>query len=534
LSLISLRFVLFVLITFLAYFLFPKKYKWTVLLVASYAYYFLNCNKYVIYLVVTTVTTFLGGLIIEKMAQKSSCTLKSHKEDWSKEERKAFKNKALKQKKLMLALVLVINFGILAFLKYFGFLATSINAGLSAVGLSAQLPYFKLVLPLGISFYTFQAMGYLIDIYRGKFAAERNIAKFALFVSFFPQIIQGPIAFYSDLAHQLYEPHKFNYDKFKSGSLLIIWGVFKKIVIADRAVKMVNLVTHDYEKFSGTYILLAALMYSLQLYADFSGGIDVCRGIAEILGIEMAQNFKRPYFSKSLTEYWHRWHITLGAWLRTYLFYPISISKAFLNFGKSLKKKTNRHIGKVLPTSIASLITFIVIGIWHGANWKYVAFGLWNGIMIMLAELCRPFLDKLTEKLRIDKNNFFYRVFAMIRTFILVLIGYYFDIAKNFTSAIKMLWLSVSDVHWANFFNYSCLLPSKLDRLDYLVIIAGAIVMFVLSVIQEKNGKSIRELLYNKSLGLQWTLYIILILVTLVFGYYGPGTSPSDFVYMQF
>ena len=255
---------------------------------------------------------------------------------------------------------------------------------LGAVGLDIAMPDFKLVLPLGISFYTFQTMGYVIDVYRGKFRAAKNPAKFALFASFFPQIVQGPIAFYSDLAYQLYAPHDFNYNRFKSGGILALWGLFKKLVIADRAVAMVKLVAGNYSDFKGTYILMAVCMYAIQLYADFSGGIDICRGFAEMLGITMAQNFRQPYFSRSLTEYWHRWHITLGEWLRTYLFYPISISKPFLKMGKQLKKHGLKHLGKVLPTSIASLITFIVIGVWHGAAWKYVAFGLFNGMAILI------------------------------------------------------------------------------------------------------------------------------------------------------
>ena len=533
-ALMSLKFLALVSVVFIVYYLFPKKYQWTVLLAASYFYYIFTCNKYVIYLAVTTVTTFIGALILQSVKEKADFKLKAHKEDWNKDERKAFKKKTTGRKKLILVSVLLLNFGILAFLKYFGFLAGSVMGLLNDLGLDAQLPRFKFLLPLGISFYTFQAMGYIIDVYRSKVKAEKNIAKFALFVSFFPQIIQGPIGFYSDLAHQLYEPHKFSYDKFKSGGLLILWGIFKKLVIADRAVKIIWLVAPHYEKFSGTMILTTALVYAVQLYADFSGGIDVCRGVAEILGIEMAENFRRPYFSKTLTEYWHRWHITLGAWLRTYLFYPMSISSVFLKFGKTLKKKTSKHIGKVLPTSIASLITFLVIGIWHGASWKYVAFGFWNGAAIMISALLQPFNDKLTEKLRINKENFFYKIFAMIRTFLLVLVGYYFDIATGFSAAIKMMWRSVTDFHISDYANLACLIPTKLDQYDYIIIGAGTLIILIVSIIEECTGKNLRETLSSKPVILQWPLYLLLICTIILFGVYGPGTCPSEFVYMQF
>ena len=534
-SLMSINFLIFVGVVFILYYLFPwKKYQWVILLLASYFYYIFTCNQYVVYLLVTTLTTYGGALLIERIADSCSSTLKSHKGDWEKPQRKAYKNRMNGYRRTILILVLVLNFGILSFLKYFDFLAGSIDSLLGQLGLAFPMPSLNLVLPLGISFYTFQSMGYLIDVYRNKFPAEKNVAKFALFVSFFPQIVQGPIAFYSDLAHQLYEKHSFRYESFKSGGLLILWGVLKKLVIADRAVQMINLVTKQYQDFSGSFILRAALMYALQLYADFSGGIDVCRGIGEILGITMAENFRRPYFSKTLTEYWHRWHITLGEWLRTYLFYPISISKSFLKMGKNLKKHGLRHLGRVLPTGIASLITFIIIGIWHGAAWKYVAFGVWNGGVILFSALMQPISDNMLTRLHIRKESWPYMIFSMARTFLLVLIGYYFDIAVNFKAAMIMLWRSVADFSLRDFSDFSCLMDSSLTGKDYLVIIFGCLVIFIISLIQEKTGRSVREQLSEKSILIQWPLYILLILMIVILGVYGPGSNPAEFVYMQF
>lgn len=534
-GIISLEFFSFSAIAILIYYIFPvKKYQWTVLLAASYFYYIFNCNKYVIYMLVTTLTTYFGPLLIGKITENGRRYLAENKEILTKEQKKKFKNTTKTKKKAVLAAVLIFNFGILAFVKYFGFCADIVHSLLGMVGINYVEPSFNLIIPLGISFYTFQSMGYVIDVYRGKVTAERNFGKLALFVSFFPQIIQGPIAIYSDLAHQLYEPKKFNYDNFKSGGLLIIWGLFKKLIIADRAFKVIDLVAKDSPKFSGTYILFAVGLYAVQLYADFSGGIDICRGIAEIMGIKMAENFRRPYFSKSLTEYWHRWHITLGDWLRNYLFYPISISKPFLNMGKKMKKRGLKYFGKVFPTALASLITFIVIGIWHGAETKYVAFGIWNGMVIMISSLLKPVTDKLVEKLKINRKNFFYSVFCMIRTFIVVLIGYYFDVAKSFSRAIDMIWRSVTDVRFSDFLSMSCLRKSHIDKYDYLVIFVGCLVIFVISVIEERKKKTVRELLANRNIVLQWILYILLIVSVVVFGYYGPGTTPADFIYMQF
>lgn len=534
-TIVSFNFFVFCAAVLILYYIFPsKKYQWTVLLAASYAYYIICCNKYTLYLLVTTATAWVGGLIMDRLAVRCAAATEQNRENWDKERRKKYKAGVQARKRAVLIAVLVLNFGILAFLKYFDFAANSVHSLLGAVGLDIAMPEFKLILPLGISFYTFQTMGYVIDVYRGKFRAAKNPAKFALFASFFPQIVQGPIAFYSDLAYQLYAPHDFNYNRFKSGGILMIWGLFKKLVIADRAVAMVKLVSGSYDEFSGTYILMTVCMYAIQLYADFSGGIDICRGFAETLGITMAQNFRQPYFSRSLTEYWHRWHITLGEWLRTYLFYPISISKPFLKMGKQLKKHGMKHLGKVLPTSIASLITFIVIGIWHGAAWKYVAFGLLNGGAIMVSSLMQPLTEKLASALHIRRENFFYRLFEMGRTMLLVLAGYYFDIAPGFKAAVRMMLRSVTDIHLADLADFSCLAPSRLDRLDYLVIIFGSLVMLAVSIVCERTGKDARRLLMAKPTIVQWPIYIALIILTAVLGVYGPGCNPADFVYMQF
>lgn len=527
-GIISLEFLIFTAAVILAYYLFPvKKYQWTVLLAASVAYYFINCNKYTVYIAVTTVTTYFGALLIEKLAQNGKRLLNEKKDVLGKEERKELKNKIGRRKRAALAAVLVFNFGILAALKYLGFCADAVR---SLLGMGEPAEAFSLVVPLGISFYTFQSMGYVIDVYRGKVSAQRNFGKLALFVSFFPQIIQGPIGIYSDLANQLYEPRRFEYERFKSGLLLILWGVFKKLLIADRTAGVISLVAADCENLPGTYSLLAVLLYAAQLYADFSGGIDICRGIAEILGITMAENFKRPYFSKTLTEYWHRWHVSLGDWLRNYLFYPISISKPFLKMGKSLKKHGLKHFGKVFPTALASLITFVVIGIWHGAESKYVAFGLWNGLVIMVSSLMKP----LTDKVKINRESAVYRIFAMFRTFLLVLVGYYFDVAKSFTRALEMLWGSVADFSISDFSGFLFMKNTGIAAQDYVAVLIGCVTIFVVSVIEERKQTSVRSLLAKRSTAVQWILYLMLVISTVLLGYYGPGTTPADFIYMQF
>lgn len=539
-SFTTVNFLLFVAATVLLYFLLPlKKCKWVVLLAASYFFYLCASYKFAAFILFTTISTYLFALWIDKVSQNSKAKVKANKANWDKEQKKKYKNKIKIQKRLIMALVLVLNFGILAFLKYYNFFAGSLNDLLGIFGIAFSAPTLKLILPLGISFYTFQSMGYIVDVYREKVAPEKNPLKLALFVSFFPQIIQGPISFYDQLAHQLYEPHKFDFTRFKHGMQLILWGYFKKLVIADRAVIALTTVTDNYTAYNGTTITFTVLLYALQLYADFSGGIDISRGVAQIFGIDMAQNFKRPYFAKDINDYWRRWHITLGAWLKNYVFYPIAMSKQFINMSKNIKNtkfgntKAGSHIAKVLPTSIASLIVFLIVGIWHGANWKYVGFGLWNGLIIMISILLKPVFDFVLAKLHINPKSFLYGVFQMFRTFIVVLVGYVFDIAPSFSGALNMIKLSLFDQHIRAGITQICNLG--VGKKDYVVLLAGMLVIFVVSVIQERNSStSLRVILDKKPLILRWSLTLVCLVTVLIFGIYGPGYNPAEFVYMQF
>lgn len=536
----SLNFILFVALTVLVYFLFPlKKQKWTVLLVASYVFYLFAGYKYVAFILFTTVSTYLFALWINRIGVKSKETLKLNKQTWDKDKKKKYKNSIKHKKRFVMALVLVVNFGILAFLKYYNFFAGSLNDVMGVFGIGFSAPTLKLFLPLGISFYTFQSMGYIVDVYREKVAPEKNIAKLALFVSFFPQIIQGPISFYDQLAHQLYESHKFDFTRFKYGMELILWGFFKKLIIADRAVVAINTVTADYAAYNGTTLTFTILLYALQLYADFSGGIDISRGVAQIFGIDMVDNFKRPYFAKSINDYWRRWHITLGAWLKNYLFYPLAMSNLFINASKKMKgtkfgsTKAGAHIAKVLPTSIASLIVFLVVGIWHGANWKYVAFGIWNGGIIMISILLKPVFDWVLAKLRINAQSFAYGVFQMFRTFLVVLVGYVFDVAPNFSQAMNTFKLVFVDQSFSA--GWSQIRELGLDKFDYAIVIFAMIVVFAASVIQERHSSTtIREMLDRKPFALRGLVIFAGLMLVLVFGIYGPGYDPAAFVYMQF
>lgn len=536
----TLNFIFFVLVTMLVYFLFPaKKYKWTVLLAASIFFYAVAGYKFAAFILITTVSTYLIALWLERMTVNSKKLLKEKKSEWSRDEKKKYKSRLKTRKRLVMTLALVINFGILAFLKYYNFFAGSLNDILGGFGIAFSAPTLKLFLPLGISFYTFQSMGYIIDVYRDKTPTQKNPFKLLLFVSFFPQIVQGPISIYDQLAHQLYEPHDFDFTRVKHGMELILWGFCKKLIVADRAVIAINTVTADYDSYSGTTLTFIILLYALQLYADFSGGIDISRGVAQIFGIDMIDNFKRPYFSKSINEYWRRWHISLGGWLKNYLFYPIAMSNVFLNASKKMKgtrfgkTAAGSHISKVLPTSVASLIVFLVVGIWHGADWKYVAFGVWNGVIIMLSILLQPVFDIIIEKLHIRRESWWYSVFQILRTFLVVLVGYVFDVAPSFQEGMRTIIAFFTGQDFAR--GLAEISNLGLILQDYIVLLIGTGVIFTVSLIQERHPQTtLRAMVDTRSFALRFALLYFGILAVVIFGIYGSGYNAADFVYMQF
>ena len=549
----SLNFIFFVLVTMLFYFALPlKKQKWTVLLAASMFFYAVAGYRFAYYILFTSLCTYLIALWIEKVSIASKATLKSKKGEWDRNQKKAFKNRTKVQMRLIMTLALVINFGILAFLKYYDFFAGSLNDILGSFGIGFSAATLNLALPIGISFYTFQSMGYIIDVYREKTPAQKNPLKMLLFVSFFPQIIQGPISIYDQLAHQLYEPHKFDFTRVKHGMELILWGFMKKLIIADRAAIAIRTVSptvggeislsnaiSTYSSYSGTTLTVVILLYAIQLYADFSGGIDISRGVAQIFGIDMIDNFKRPYFSKSINEYWRRWHISLGAWLKNYLFYPIAMSGVFLNASKKMKgtrfgkTAAGSHIAKVLPTSVASLIVFLVVGIWHGADWKYVAFGIWNGAIIMLSILLQPVFDIIVDKLHIRRESLWYSLFQIFRTFIVVLVGYVFDVAPSFATGMETIGKFFTDQNFVQAFDelqgLGLILP------DVIVIAIATVFLFIISLIQERHADTnIRTMLDSKPFILRFILIYLGVMAVIIFGIYGSGYSAADFVYMQF
>lgn len=518
----------FLLIGLVLYYVLPKKIRWIWLLALSYIYYFTFSIKTSIYMVFTTVVIYMGGIWLDKIITDSNAYITANKASMSKEEKKAYKDKTKKRKRQALLVVLLLCFGQLAVIKYTDFAIENINSIISLFGGQNMINLPKFALPLGISFFTFQSASYIIDVYQGKYRCQNNVFKLGLFVSFFPQLLQGPIGRYDRLSSQLYEGNSFELKNVQYGLQRICWGLAKKVILADRAAVLVNMVFEDYDMYGGLLNIVAVLMYSVQLYMDFSGGIDVVIGTAQMFGITMDENFRQPYFSKSIGEFWRRWHITLGTWMKDYIFYPMSLSKKMNKFGKWGKKHFGNTFGRTLPICFANIVIFFIVGIWHGAAWKYIAYGLYNGFIIAISNLLEPVYKKLLSKFHINATSRGWTLWQIIRTFILVNIGWYFDMADSVSQALCMIRWSIQGLSFSQL--NSSLLDLGIEARDYIIIIAGCIIVFIISVLKEK-GIAIRESIAAKPLAVRWIAYYALIAVILIFGYIG---ATQGFIYANF
>lgn len=523
----------FLIVLLVVYFLVPKRYQWIVLLAGSYFFYIYSSKSAIFFLIITTISVFFFGGWIGKEERLCEQRIDSAIPELDKERKKVIRSKSKRRRKYLLATGLLLNFGILFSLKYFDFFASSTDAFFNIFSIDANVPRINnLLLPLGISFYTFQSTGYLIDVFRGKVKPDDNIFKFALFVSFFPQIVQGPIGRYDELASQLVKPHSFDYTRIKFGFQLILWGLFKKMVIADRTAILVNSIFDHYTDYSGFMVFAGAFLYTIQIYTDFSGGIDVARGVAQILGITLRENFKRPFFATSIEDYWRRWHISLSEWMRDYIFYPLALSKIFTKIGKSARKIFGPHIGKFIPIFIAQMITFLAVGLWHGANWKYVVFGLYNGFFIIIGILFEPILKSVYAKYKINTTNFSWRFINIVLTFFLVCISRFFSRAPDLITGLRMIKRSFADFNpWVLTMDSFTQLGLN-ERNIYLLILA-VFVLLVVDIFQE-SGIHLREKIAEQNLVFRWALYLIAIFSILIFGVYGLGYNPSDFIYRGF
>ena len=515
----------------LLYTIIPKKVRPFVLLLASYVFFWFISEFLIAYLLFSTLCIYLLALWLQKLKsrRKQLCA-----DAATKEEKKAIKAKSGKQQLCVVTLGILANIGILAVLKYSPFFVENLNLFFRLTHINAALDVPRFATPIGISFYTLQAVSYIHDVYKEKIEADKNLGRVALFMSFFPILMEGPICRYSDTAQTLWSGERLHYKNATFGAQRIAFGVLKKIVIADRLNIIVTTIFKDYEAFDydGGLIALGALLYTLELYMEFSGTIDVVIGSGEMFGVTIPENFRQPFFAKSISEFWQRWHITLGTWFRDYIFYPVTMSKPMKKLTKSCRKKLGRHYGPLPASIVAFFCVWLCNGLWHGAGWQYILFGMYHFVLISLGSLILPLSNTVLEKLKIDRNKLPYKIFTIVRTFLLVCFGEMIFNARGIANVFGMTRVLFTKFTFKSLFDGS-VFTLGLDPYDVIIVVIAVIIVFVIGLMKEK-GKSPREIIAAKPLYVRWPIYLALVLFTVVFGAYGAGYIPIDPIYANF
>lgn len=528
-SFVSFTFLGGFLFLVLIYFICPVKLRWLTLLIASIIFYCVSGIEYLPFILLTAFISYMTALLVDKNYRKLDEALSKIQD---KDEIKQLKVKSKKKCKKLIIAAMVLIIGYLCYTKFaqkiINLFVMSFDSSLAS-GLSAL----TIIIPLGISYYTFSTVGYVLDIYWKRYPAEKNFLKYLLYVMYFPHILQGPIARYNRLGTQLCAEHHFDYKRVCFGAQLMIWGFFQKLVIADRLSIFVGAVYDDCENQPGSALLIATLFFAVQIYTDFAGCVNMARGMSQIFGIELEDNFRQPYFSTSVEEFWRRWHITLGAWFRDYLCMPVSVSAPVKKWSKAARKKWGNEAGKNVTTISALVVVWICTGLWHGTGLNYVIWGIWQGGIIILSVLMKDTFVKMKGYFHIDDESRDWRRFQLIRTFILTGI-----IPRVITRAPDLY--AAADIFRSMFtrfdiwvlFNGS-LYDYGLARPDFWLGVISIAVLFYISLLKER-GVSIRETIAEKNIVIRWSIYLLAIMSVLIFGKYGSGYDAKSFVYMGF
>ncbi len=517
----SLYFLLFLTCLLFAYYVFWQKYRFAALLAGSVAFYVLACATSPVYLFLTSLSIWAAGLWMDR--QERLCAQLCEKD---REHAAQWKRACKKKKKGAATVATLLNLAILLTLKYGGFFGEMANAVLGWAGISIAIPQF--LAPLGISYYTLIAIGYVIDLYKGKFPAQKNYAKLLLFLAYFPQMTQGPFNRYQPMAAQLYEGHRFSYHNFSYGCQRMLWGFFKKMVVADNLQPVSQAIFDGFRELPGPTCFVGCVALTVSMYADFSGYMDIVAGASQLFGISIAENFARPFFSKSLAEYWRRWHISLGSWFRDYVFYPLAVSKPAVKFGKKGRKWFGPRVGKLFPSLFALTFVWVGTGLWHDASWRYIFWGFANGAVIMGAMVLEPYFAKAKEKLSIRSDAKAWQFFCMARTFLLVCLLKIFPGPASTAASVafaKRLFTAFS-------------MPKGLGEWlpgigtgDVIWLFFAIFLIFLVDALEEKQD--MRDMLAKKPVWVRWGAYLFLLVYLLAVGKWNTSGT-GGFAYAQF
>ena len=484
----SIAFLVFFPLVATVFFLIPHRWRWFLLLGASYLFYTSWNPKYLVVLLTMTSIGYLTGRLLERQASANA-------------------------RRLLLVLSLLASLAILFFFKYFGLSSRILQAALDQFGMGGLLPGFQLLLPLGISYFTFQTMSYILDVYRGVTKAEHHVGIYALFISFFPHLTAGPIARANQLLPQFRAIHSPDYEMVVSGLQRMAWGFFKKLVIADRLALLVNTVYGDPTSFTGTTLIMATYAFAFQVYCDFSAYADIAIGAARVIGFKLEENFQQPYYAQSIPDFWRRWHITLYNWLRDYLFYPLS---------RTLKR-SRLPANNLLALALPPMLTMLVSGLWHGTNWTFLVWGALHGIFMVVSVVWSR--SGISRGLPFSVPAQAMKGLKIFITFNLVCFAWIFFRASSIADAfyiIQHLFVNL-DIN-ASLFE---LMP--VGWYDWLIALLGILLMETIHWQQRKNGR-MREVFRRQPAWLRWSAYYALVLVIFMFGKFGAG----EFIYARF
>ena len=528
-SYFSMDYLMFFLpIVIFIYIILGAKQKKYFLLAASYAFFWLISGKLVVYLALSTLFVHYFGLWLDRLhGEEKECLSTAEKE-----ERKAIKAEYLKKKRLVLGLAAALHFGMLLVLKYSGFFTENVNAIFKVLNIPIELLIPSYFMPIGISFFTMQAVSYVFDVYRGVIKADDNIVRLGLFMSFFPQIVEGPICRYEQTANQLWNVSKIEFKNLTFGLQRILYGMMKKIVIADRLNPLIKEVFTNYMNYDGGIVAIAAVSYTIQLYMEFSGTMDAVIGTAQIFGVTLPENFARPFFSKTISDFWARWHITLGGWFKDYIFYPVTLSKPVKRLTGNLKKKTGNYFALLVASAIALFCVWFCNGLWHGAAWNYIFFGMYHFVLILMGNVVEPLAKRIRKLPHVNPNAFPYRLFQMIRTSILVVIGELFFRGHGLKSGLIMFKMMLTDFSFKSF-NMESMKALGIDAQDIGIVCVAVVIVLVMSILKER-GVEIRESLAKRPVAVRWAVLYGLIMFIVIFGAYGHGYIPVDPIYANF
>lgn len=480
-SILSLNFITFVLVLVICYYILPGALSPYAILAGNIFFYTQFDLRYSLFLLFSVVTTFLAGVLISRVKKSGF-------------------------KKFVLGLSISLNVGLLFFVKFVPYIIDNAN-----YRLQLDIPTVSVIVPIGMSFYTLQVCGYCIDIYRGKYSPEKNIFKYMSFATFFPLMLQGPISRYDQLSKTLFAKKRLSdfYDNLTTGAQIALWGFFKKLVIADRAALLVNEVFDKYTEYSGIAVILAALCYTLQIYTDFSGCVDICRGVAKTFGIDIIDNFRQPYLSVSIQDFWKRWHIALSSWLKDYV---------YISLGGNRKGTVRKYINLI--------IVFLVSGLWHGVGVHFIVWGMLQAFYQIIGAVTLPLKKKLCTALRINRNSEGFIWIQRTITFCLINISWVIFRGDGMTTILHMLRSMFV-------FQQGKELIAAIDIADCIILLLGSLLLFVVGYYRDM-GISIRKKVAACPIPVRWSCYLMLFLTILILGIYGPGYSEAAFIYMNF